>query len=299
VLHWTVKLFKKHPVLFLKQLEALVSDAPCETDLLLKYLKEQKFKLKNILDLNCGIGRHSIELGKRGMNVLGTDLSSFYVKMARDRASREGVADRVRFKTADMRRISSALSTEKSFDGIINLYTSFGYYDERINAAVLRQCVKLVRPGGFFALEIMNRDWIVRHFQKRGFQPYERMIVLEDREFDTNTSRIKTVWTYMIQKDDKKFNLEEQITLDHRLWSPHELIALFEENGWKFKVLYPGFGRQSDDLSLLESKRLFFIAQKKKTVEKSLHRTRSQVIKLEPQNTTDGEAGCLKARRSI
>ena len=264
MLHWTEKLFKKHPALFLKHLEALLGDAPCEVDLFLKYLNEQKFKPRNILDLNCGIGRHSIELGKRGVKVLGTDLSSLYIKIAGERASKEGLADRVRFKTADMRRIASTLSGEGLFDGIVNLYTSFGYYDDKTNASVLRQCLKLVRPGGFFALEIMNRDWIVRNFEKRGFQPFERMIVLEDREFDSTDSRMKTVWTYMVQKDDKKYVLEEQFTLDHRLWSPHELITFFEENGWNFKALYPGFGKQLEDISLLETKRLFFIGQKRR-----------------------------------
>jgi 2-polyprenyl-3-methyl-5-hydroxy-6-metoxy-1,4-benzoquinol methylase len=263
MLHWTEKLFKKHPALFLKHLEALLGDASCEVDLLLKYLKEQKFKLRSILDLNCGIGRHSVELGKRGVKVLGTDLSSLYIKIAEQRASKEGVADRVRFKTVDMRRIASALSGEGPFDGIINLYTSFGYYDDKTNVSVLRQCLKLVRPGGFFALEIMNRDWIVRNFEKRGFQPLERMIVLEEREFDVIDSRMKTVWTYMVQKDDKKFMMKEQFTLDHRLWSPHELIAFFKENGWSFKALYPGFAKQPEDISLLEVKRLFFIGQKK------------------------------------
>lgn len=262
--HWTEELFKKHPDLFLKQLEELVEQAKCEVDLLLKYLDEQGFKPRNILDLNCGIGRHSIELAKRGINVLGTDLSSRYIKIARERAKKEGVDKRVRFKMADMRRIATTLSEEKPFDGIINLYTSFGYYDEKTNADILRQCSKLVRSGGFFVLEIMNRDWIVSHFEKRGFSRYEDLILLEDREFDSRTSRIQTTWTYLVQKDDKNFVLEEQVLLDHRLWSPHELVGFLAENGWDYKALCLGFGRQPDDVSIMKARRLLFIGQKRK-----------------------------------
>jgi 2-polyprenyl-3-methyl-5-hydroxy-6-metoxy-1,4-benzoquinol methylase len=261
--HWTEKLFEKHSDLFLKQLEELISEAGCETDLLLKYLNEQKFKPKNVLDLNCGIGRHSIELAKRGINILGTDLSKRYVEIARQRAMKEGVEGRARFKIADMRRISSALTEEKLFDGIICLYTSFGFYDDKTNAHVLRQCTRLVKPGGFFVLEIMNRDWLVSHFQKRGFSRYEGMILLEDREFFSETSRVHSTWTYLVQKDDRTFVLEEQVTLDHRIWSPHELIELFAENGWDYKALYLGFGKQPDDVSIMEAKRLFFIGQKR------------------------------------
>jgi len=219
------------------------------------------------LDLNCGIGRHSIELGKRGISVLGTDLSPYYIQIANKRAKSQQVADKVRFKVADMRKIGKVLANEK-FDGIINLFTSFGFYDDKTNADILRQCCSLVCPTGFFALEIMNRDWIVRNFQPHGFSRYENLIVLEDRTFDAKTSRMRTTWTYLVQKDDKNFFLEKQVTIDHRIWSLHELIDIFQKTGWRFKAVYPGLGQQQKDVSLIELQRLFFIATKAKLGKK-------------------------------
>jgi SAM-dependent methyltransferase len=259
--HWTKDLFVDHPELFVKALEERVSAVSDEVGFLLRYLSEEGFQPRKILDLNCGIGRHSVELGKRGISVLGTDLSPYYIRIAKRRAKNERVMDKVRFKVADMRRIASVLAEEK-FDGIINLFTSFGFYNDKINADILRQCCSLVRPKGFFALEIMNRDWIVRNFQPRGFSRYENLIVLEDRVFDAKTSRIQTTWTYLVQKNDKNFVLAKQVTIDHRIWSLHELIGMFEETGWKFKAAYPGFGRQQSDVPLTEAHRLFFIAMK-------------------------------------
>jgi len=259
--HWTEDLFVNHPELFVKGLEERVSIAGDEVDLFLKYIGEEGFKPRRILDLNCGMGRHSIELGKRGISVLGTDLSPYYVQIANRLAKSQQVADKVRFKVADMRRIGAVLAREK-FDGIINLFTSFGFYDDKTNADILRQCCSLVRPKGFFALEIMNRDWIVRNFQPHGFSRYENLIKLEDRTFDAKTSRIRSTWTYLVKKDDKNFVLEKEVTIDHRLWSLHELIDIFEKTGWKFKAVYPGLGRQQGDLPLTEVQRLFFIATK-------------------------------------
>jgi SAM-dependent methyltransferase len=259
--HWTEDLFVNHPELFVKALEERVSIAGDEVDLFLKYLGEEGFKPRRILDLNCGIGRHSIDLGKRGISVLGTDLSPYYIQIAKKSAKSHQVTDKVRFKVADMRRIGAVLAKEK-FDGIINLFTSFGFYDDKTNADILRQCCSLVRSKGFFALEIMNRDWIVRNFQPRGFSRYENLIVLEDRTFDAKTSRTETTWTYLVQKDDKNFVLEKQVTIDTRLWSLHELIDIFEKTGWRFKAVYPGLGRQQGDVPLTEVQRLFFIAMK-------------------------------------
>ena len=259
--HWTEDLFVNHPELFVKTLEERVSIAGGEVDLFLKYLCEQGFKPRRILDLNCGIGRHSIELGKRGMNVLGTDLSPYYIQIAKKRAKSHHVNDKVRFKVADMRRIGAVLATEK-FDGVINLFTSFGFYDDKTNADILRECCSLVQPNGFFALEIANRDWVVRNFQPRGFSRYKNLIVLEDRTFDAKTSRVGTTWTYLVQKDDKNFVLEKQVKIDTRLWSLHELIDIFGKTGWRFKAVYPGFGRQQGDVPPTELQRLFFIATK-------------------------------------
>jgi SAM-dependent methyltransferase len=262
VSHWTEDLFVNHPELFVKALEERVSIAGDEVDLFLKYLGAEGFKPRRILDLNCGIGRHSIELGKRGISVVGTDLSPYYIQIAKKRAKSHRVDDKVRFKVADMRRIDAELAKEK-FDGIINLETSFGYYHDETNADILRQCCGLVRSKGFFALEIMNRDWIVRNFQPRGFSCYENQLVLEDRTFDAKTSRIGTTWTYLVQKDDKNFVLEKQVKIDTRLWSLHELIDVFEKTGWRFKAVYPGFGRQQGgDAPPTELQRLFFIAIK-------------------------------------
>ena len=258
---WTKDLFVDHPELFVKALEERVSAASGEVDLLLRYLDEEGFKPRRILDLNCGIGRHSIELGKRGVSVLGTDLSPYYIQIANQRAKSQRVMDKVRFKVADMRGIASVLTGE-SFDGVINIFTSFGFYDDKTNADILRQCCNFVRPKGFFALEIMNRDWIVRNFQPRGFSRYENLIVLEDRVLDPKTSRMQTTWTYLVQKDDRNFVLQKQVTIDHRLWSLHELIGIFEKTGCKFKAARPGFGQQQGDVPLPEVHRLFFIAMK-------------------------------------
>jgi SAM-dependent methyltransferase len=259
--HWTEDLFVNHPELFVKALEERVSIAGHEADVFLKYLDEEGFKPRRILDLNCGIGRHSIELGKRGMSVLGTDLSPYYIQIAEKRAKSSHVADKVRFKVADMRRIGAVLARQK-FDGIINLETSFGYYNDKTNADILRQCCSLVRSRGFFALEIANRDWIVKNFQPQGISRYKKLILLEDRTFDAKTSRARTTWTYLVQKDDNNFALEKQVAIDTRLWSVHELIDLFEKTGWRFKAVYPGFGRDQGDVPPTEFQRLFFIAMK-------------------------------------
>src|ERR1700738_5588386 len=79
---------------------------------------------QRILDLPCGQGRHAIELARRGYEVTGVDLSPYLLGVARERAYASGV--KVRWLEGDMRE---ALPGE-TFDLILNLFTSLGYFDD-------------------------------------------------------------------------------------------------------------------------------------------------------------------------
>jgi SAM-dependent methyltransferase len=259
---WTKELFESSPELFLGAFEERLEQSTREVNYLLKRLKEQGFKPKNILDLNCGIGRHSAELGKRGIIVLGTDLSPHYIETAKKRVKTENIDNKVRFQVADMRKIASVLENEKPFDGIVNLWTSFGYYDNETNDDILRQCLQLVRAGGFFALDIINRDWLVRNFQDRSFERIKERIVLEERHLDLNSSRMYNTWTYLREKGENVFVLEKRINLDHRVWSLNELIETFSRTGWQFKAACPGLSQPEGNIPLMDARYLLLIAKK-------------------------------------
>jgi SAM-dependent methyltransferase len=239
--HWTEELFEDNPELYLDTLKEVNGQARIETKDILGLLEIQGYRPKRVLDLNCGIGRHAVELGKRGIEVLGTDLSPTYIEIAEKKAHGLKLDDKVHFKVADMRRIRSELSREKPFDGILCLWTSFGFYDDETNDDILRQCLKLVKPGGFFALDIVNRDWLLCHFVERSFERIKDRLVLYERQFDSQTSRHKEKRTFVRQVDESTFTVEGAIQLDMRVWSLHELIQLFERTGWKFECAYPGF----------------------------------------------------------
>src|SRR5437870_13900235 len=75
-----------------------------------------------ILELPCGQGRHAIELARRGYDVTGVDLSPYLLRVAKARAEAAGVG--VRWLEGDMRRPLAG----DTFDLVLNLFTSFGYF---------------------------------------------------------------------------------------------------------------------------------------------------------------------------
>src|SRR5262245_33291338 len=74
-----------------------------------------------VLDLGCGSGRHSRYLSEKGFDVTGLDLSAESLALAR---RYEG--ENLRFVRQDMRLPFRT----GPFDHVLNLFTSFGYFDD-------------------------------------------------------------------------------------------------------------------------------------------------------------------------
>ncbi|NGP89604.1 class I SAM-dependent methyltransferase [Aliifodinibius halophilus] len=123
---------------------------------------EQKFlqnSCTSILDLGCGRGRHSISLGKKGYTVKGIDLSPQAIKTARKKAE-ELELDNVSFEVGDMRD-----PLDQSFDAVVNLFTTFGYFEhDGENASVLDSVVKMLNPNGLFVLDYLNAEKVKREY---------------------------------------------------------------------------------------------------------------------------------------
>ena len=52
-------------------------------------------------------------------------------------------------------------------------------------------------------------------------------------------------WTYLRKDDDGNYQQVKSVVVDHRLWSPHELINLFAKVGFTCDAVYPGFSPYS------------------------------------------------------
>lgn len=115
-----------------------------------------------VLDLGCGAGRHSKALCERWWTV-GLDLSGALLKIAR----RE-IPD-APYVRADMRELPFA---PKSFDLVVNLFTSFGYFeDDRENERVLVRVCDALRPGGTLVIDFLNASQV-----RSGLVPYDERI---------------------------------------------------------------------------------------------------------------------------
>lgn len=115
-----------------------------------------------VLDLGCGAGRHTRVLFERWWTV-GLDLSLALLRVAR-RESPEAP-----YVRADMRELPFA---HQSFDLVVNLFTSFGYFDDDAeHARVLSRVGQAMRPGATFVIDFLNAAQV-----RRELVPYDERV---------------------------------------------------------------------------------------------------------------------------
>jgi len=208
-------------------------------------------KGSRILDVGCGYGRHAIELVQRGMAVTGLDLSLPLLIRAADESQKRALA--VNFVHSDMR----SLAFDSEFDSAYCMLTSFGYFDEETNLKVAEGIARSLKPGGRFLLDVVNRDYIVGDLPARIWWEGDGCVVLEEVEFNFNTSRILTHRSVVFE-DGRQ--LDQEISV--RAYSLHELGKLLRNAGFRVieasgSVYTPGsfFGAASRNLLILAERR--------------------------------------------
>jgi SAM-dependent methyltransferase len=204
-----------------------------------------------VLDLACGTGRHTIELARRGYEVVGFDLSlAMLARAGEDAQDRDA---KVNFVQGDMRE----MTFDEQFDGVFCWNTSFGFFEEEKNALVIDRIHRSLRAGGLFLLDVVNRDFLIRQSPSLAWFEGDGCVCMDEMSVDFITSRMKIKRTMML--DDGR---SREIEYSMRVYSLHELGKILHEHGFKVcevsgRVATPGvfFGNESPRTIILAEKR--------------------------------------------
>jgi len=179
------------------------------------------FEGQHVLDLCCGPGRHAIEMARRGYAVTGVDRSPYLLGKARDNAAAGRVG--VEWVNADMREFSRA----ESFDLVINMFTSFGFFDDKDDdLVVLRNIHASLRAGGVFVLETIGKEWLANVFQPTSADEVPEGLLVQRREIFDDWSRIRNEWIVIRDGRSRSF------TFHHTIYSGQELKDRFLQAGF-------------------------------------------------------------------
>jgi SAM-dependent methyltransferase len=180
-----------------------------------------------ILDLCCGVARHALEFKRRGFQVTGVDRTKAYLDKARKLALEEGLE--IEFVREDVRKFCRP----NTYDSVVNLFTSFGYFDDpEDDRTVVRNAYESLREGGSFLIELKGKENVAQEFEKRDWQETDEFIMFEERKISRNWSRIECRWIVL------KGNISREFKISHRLYSAVELSTLLRECGFRTVDVY-------------------------------------------------------------
>ncbi|AFH49795.1 SAM-dependent methyltransferase [Ignavibacterium album JCM 16511] len=211
------------------------SDAECHIRFLLS--KINLTPKASILDLACGSGRHSILLSKLGFNVTGVDLSERLLTEAKNSAEKENL--KIEFIQSDIREFSS----EKKFDLIVNLFTSFGYFEtDKENFLLFQKAYSLLNPNGYFVLDYFNKNHLEKNLIGYSEESNENYIIKQEREIvDQRVNKKITI----IRNGNSKVYFESI-----KLYESNFLILKLKEFGFEIINLFGDFlGNEFDEIS--------------------------------------------------
>ena len=145
-----------------------------------------------ILDCPCGQGRHAHLLAEAGFDVTGVDYSEPLLAIAKAR----GTSARLRYRRGDMRRLPHQWNGK--FDAVLNLFTSFGFFDDPTDdVSVIREFARVLAPGGRLVWYGGSRDGVVARWVGRdSWTTKDGTAVSHDRSFDPVSGEItiQTTW---------------------------------------------------------------------------------------------------------
>jgi len=189
--------------------------------------REAKFALRalklipgaRLLDLCCGAGRHSRALAKAGLAVTGVDLSEDLLHAAR--TDSKGL--NIEYLRADMRAVPLH---DNSMDGVVSLFTSFGYFAaETENERVITEVTRVLKPGGRYLFDFFNRAATLRGLVRESRQFAGGVALRERRWYDAKRGRLNKL---MLRGPyDRQGAILESV----RAYAPSELRALLERAG--------------------------------------------------------------------
>ncbi len=177
-----------------------------------------------LLDAPCGTARHASRLARAGIDVVGVDISESLLADARKAC--DGLD--VELRLGDMRDIEG----DESFDGAINMWGSFGFFDDQGNAEFAANVCRALKPGGRFLIDTHTSETLFSRYTPTSYVKVGDARLLEDRRYDDRNGRMEVDWT--IVRDGREFSLHTSI----RIYSMPELRALLHEAGFTQIVVY-------------------------------------------------------------
>jgi SAM-dependent methyltransferase len=192
---------------------------------------------ERVLDLACGIGRHSLELRRRGFEVVGVDISPELLEIAERAAAEEGLD--LSFMQADLRE----LAFREEFDIVLSLNDgAVGYFEtDEENRRTFEVVAQALHAGGGHLMQLPNVLHAERNLPKKSWIVGESTLELSDHRWNAEDRYIEGSTVPI--RFGEVFERYEEIPFRQRLYTAEELAEIYASVGMRLANTFAGSGK--------------------------------------------------------
>ncbi|MCK4753777.1 MAG: methyltransferase domain-containing protein [Calditrichia bacterium] len=202
-------------------------------------------KNAKIIDLCCGQGRHAFLFAQEGFEVYGFDLSRTLLQVAKYKNDQ---SNNTFFIQADMRYLPAM----HSFDLLLNLFTSFGYFETDIeNKIVFQQFHQVLNTGGYFVFDYFHTPYILANLERYQSEQIGDLTVELERFIEG--SRVQKI--IRLNRQGKQSTFYESV----KMYKPDQILKMMEETSLSVRYI---FGDYKGSPLSEDSERIIIIGQK-------------------------------------
>jgi SAM-dependent methyltransferase len=192
---------------------------------------------ERVLDLACGSGRHSLELVRRGFDVVGADISPQLLEIARRDAQTQGLD--VVFVEADLRE----LEFEAEFDLVLSLNDgAIGYLEtEAENLRTFEVISRALRPGARHLMQLPNVLYAKEHLPQKSWISGSSMIELVEHRWNKRDRYMEGAMIPL--RFGEVLDELKPIEFRQRLYTVEELREIMASVGMEVDRVFHGSGK--------------------------------------------------------
>jgi SAM-dependent methyltransferase len=187
---------------------------------------------ERVLDLACATGQRTLELSRRGFEVVGVDIRGDLLSAA------GGEADLRDLWPYFVEEDPRYLGFEAEFDLVLSLgggaFEHFDYDEENLRA--FRAAARALRPGGRLLMQIPNVLHAEAHLPPRTWIEAGESVDLIEQDWNEATRRIDGVRTSILTCELAEE--AEPEPFQRRLYSIEELAEIFESVGLRLADVF-------------------------------------------------------------
>jgi len=208
-----------------------------DCDFLEQAFEAHGHNIKEILDIACGTGRHSVEMAKRGYTVTGMDISESMINKAKEKAGALGIT----FIQEDMLNLSHMERYDAAYI-LFNTVSLVTRNDEIIK--FMKAVNRALKKDGLFIVELGN---LWAHMAEGSFHNSTTSHTQEKNEHKRKYTS-KTVIgpnnsLYTHTRDAQYWKNQEELqpkkrTVKQRVYSINELDLLSRLTGYELLAVY-------------------------------------------------------------